>query len=104
MALNDKDFLILLNKLKGAAPEQKPKILSELQPVFTYASIAIDECDFGTGIKLGWDILSHGVAGLDSIILKFLSNSYNLLNRQEFSQILEAHLNNRKKGCDLSVL
>ncbi|RZB40112.1 UPF0609 protein C4orf27 [Asbolus verrucosus] len=104
LAISDKELMTLLNKLEMASPEQKAKYLSDLQPVLTYANIAIDECDFGTGVKLGWELLYHGIDSLNSTILQFLSNSYKYLNREAFTKIAEAHLSQRKKGCDLSIL
>ncbi|KAJ3659486.1 hypothetical protein Zmor_011174 [Zophobas morio] len=104
LAMEDKDLITLLNKLEKAAPEQRSKYLSDLQPVLTYANIALDECDFGTGIKLGWELLYHGIDSLNSTISQFLSNSYRLLNKEAFAKIAEAHMNKRKKGCNLSII
>lgn len=104
LAMNDKDLMNLLNKLEKAIPEQKAKFLSDLQPVLTYASIALDECDFGTGVKLGWELLFHGIDSLNSTIAQFLGNSYRLLKRDAFAKIAEAHMCSRKKGCNLSIV
>lgn len=104
LALSNKDLHTLFTKLQNALPEQRPKYLAELQPVFTFASIATDECDFGTGIELGWNIISHGVDCLNSTALNFLTISYRLLKKEAFAKIAEAHMANRKKGCDLSIL
>lgn len=104
LALDNKDLNTLFTKLQNAVPEQKPKYLSELQPVFTYASIAADECDFGTGIELGWNIISHGVDSLNSTACRFLATNYRLLNKEAFAKIAEAHMNNRKKNCELSII
>jgi hypothetical protein len=104
LTVSDKELMALLNKIDKAAPEQKEKCLSELQPVLTYANIAIDECDFGTGIKLGWELLFHGTDALNSTISRFLSNSYKLLQKEGFAKIAEAHMKRRKKGCNLSIM
>ncbi|KAJ3631165.1 hypothetical protein MTP99_012309 [Tenebrio molitor] len=104
LTVSDKELMALLNKIDKAAPEQKEKCLSELQPVLTYANIAIDECDFGTGIKLGWELLFHGTDALNSTISRFLSNSYKLLQKEAFAKIAEAHMKRRKKGCNLSIM
>ncbi|EFA01605.2 histone PARylation factor 1 [Tribolium castaneum] len=104
LAMGDKDLMVLLNKLNKASPEQKNKYLADLQPVLTFANIALDECDFGTGVKLGWELLFHGIDSLNATIAQFLGNSNRLLGREAFAKIAEAHMNNRKKGCDLSIL
>lgn len=105
LALNNKDLNTLLTKLENAkSDEEKSKFLSELQPVFTFANIATDECDFGTGIELGWNLLAHGIDFLNSTIKDFLVTGYGLLNREGFAKIAECHMANRRKGCNLSIL
>lgn len=103
LAMQDKELKQLFDRLEK--PDvNKTKILSELQPVLTFASIALDECDFGTGLELGLNILAHGVKTLNATAIRFLTSSYNLLNRDVFAKIAEVHLNCRKVGSDLSVL
>lgn len=104
LALSNKELHSLLNKLKTCTPEQQKEHLSELQPVVTYASIALDECDFGTGLELGWNLFFYGIECLNGTTLRFLRDSYNLLHRGTFAKIAEAHLSNRRKGCNLSIL
>lgn len=104
LALSNKELHVLLKKLKTCAQEQQTKLLSDLQPVITYASIALDECDFGTGVELGWNLLFYGIDSVNATTLRFLRDSYNLLNRDAFAKIAEAHLSNRRKGCNLSIL
>lgn len=105
LALSNKDLNTLLTKLQNAkSDEEKSKFLSELQPVFTFAIIATDECDFGTGIELGWNLLAHGIDFLNSTIKDFLVTGYRLVNREAFAKIAECHMENRRKGCNLSTL
>ncbi|KAB0799612.1 hypothetical protein PPYR_07492 [Photinus pyralis] len=93
----------LLDRVGKASPQQKEKVMSELQPVLTATSIATDECDFGTGIELGWNILAHGVDSLNSTIARFLATNYELIGRDAFAVIIRAHMKNRKRGVDLSI-
>ncbi|KAK5643111.1 hypothetical protein RI129_006956 [Pyrocoelia pectoralis] len=93
----------LLDRVSKASPQQLDKVMSELQPVLTATSIATDECDFGTGIELGLNILAHGVDSLNSTIARFLSTNYELMGRDVFAVIIRAHMNNRRKGVDLSI-
>lgn len=105
LALDNKALNVLLTKLQNAkSSEEKAKYRSELQPVFTYASIAADECDFGTGVELGWNLIAHGVDSLDATISDFLCTSYKLLNREVFAKIAEAHMKKRRQGHFLSIL
>lgn len=105
LALNNKDLDTLLTKLQNAkSQEDKSQYLSQLQPVFTFANIATDECDFGTGIELGWNLLAHGIDSLNSTIRDFLVTNYQLLNRETFGKIATAHMENRRQDCNLSIL
>ncbi|XP_023024072.2 histone PARylation factor 1 isoform X1 [Leptinotarsa decemlineata] len=105
LALNNKDLNTLFTKLENSKSDvEKQKLLSDLQPVFTFSSIATDECDFGTGIELGWNIISHGVEDLNRTAERSLAINYRLLKREAFARIAEAHMKNRRKGCDLSIL
>lgn len=72
--------------------------------MFTYANIATDECDFGTGIELGWNLIAHGIDSLNYTIRGFLVTNYRLLNKEVFAKIAEAHMENRRQGCNLSIL
>lgn len=103
LAMEDKELRQLLEKMSKALPEQLPSYKEKLQPVLTFASIANDECDFGTSIELGWNLLSSGVDSLNQTIATFLSTSYDLLQRQAFAIIAQAHMKNRRKGTNLSV-
>nr|CAI5820192.1 unnamed protein product [Callosobruchus analis] len=104
LAMNNKELKNIFDKLQSCIAEQREKYLSDLQLVLTYASIAADECDFGTGIELGWNIISHGIDSLNSTALHYLASNYRLLNKEAFAKIAEAHMKNRKKGCKLSIL
>ncbi|XP_060531382.1 histone PARylation factor 1 isoform X2 [Cylas formicarius] len=104
LSLGNMELHKLLNNIQNALPEQKNKYLSDLQGVITNANIATDECDFGTGIHLALSILAHGVDCLDRSIMLLLATNYRLLKREVFAKIAEAHMSNRKKGTDLSIL
>lgn len=96
---NDVTLKKMLKSLVEVETEEERKQLwGKLQPVLTYANIANDECDFGTGLELGLDLFSFGHEIFHKAILQILTTSYNLLGRNEFATILAAHLRNRKKG------
>lgn len=103
--MSNKELKLLLTRLSTAKDDQQFKeLMSKFQPVITAAMIATDEMDLGTAIELGWDILSVGIDSLNNLVESLLCPSYSLLKRNEFAQICRAHMNNRKKGHDLSVL
>lgn len=77
-------------KLESATSQsEKDKILSELQPVITYASIAVDECDFGTGLEIGINLFCSGLPELEPSALSSLVSTYSLLKRDAFSKIIQ---------------
>ncbi|KAG7305615.1 hypothetical protein JYU34_009707 [Plutella xylostella] len=92
-------------KLESATSQsEKDKILSELQPVITYASIAVDECDFGTGLEIGINLFCSGLPELEPSALSSLVSTYSLLKRDAFSKIIQAHLKYRRKGANMSIM
>ncbi|XP_017786223.1 PREDICTED: UPF0609 protein C4orf27 homolog [Nicrophorus vespilloides] len=104
LAMDNKGLKTLFGKLKDASEQHILNYLSDLQPVITYASIAADECDFGTGLELGLNIMAFGLKCLDKTAITFLTNSYTLLKRDEFAKIAKAHMENRRKGSELSII
>ncbi|XP_061378930.1 histone PARylation factor 1 isoform X2 [Danaus plexippus] len=102
---SDNNIKKMFKSLKEAkSQEQKDKILSELQPVITFASIAMDECDFGTGLEAGVALFCSGIKELENSALRNLEVAYTLLNREEFSKIVQVHMKHRRKGPDMSIL
>lgn len=91
-------------KLKDASADTQPKLLADLQHIITATSIALDECDFGTGLEFGWDLFFFGIDSIKGTTMRFLMDSYRLLERDTFAKIAEAHLKNRSKGSNLSIL
>ncbi|CAH2063079.1 unnamed protein product, partial [Iphiclides podalirius] len=82
---------------------EKDEILSQIQPVITYASIAMDECDFGTGLEIGIDLFCSGIKDLEASAAANLSSAYSLLNREPFSKIVQVHLKQRRKGPNMAI-
>ncbi|VVD03470.1 unnamed protein product [Leptidea sinapis] len=88
---SDSNLKKLFKKLAEATSDsEKDKILSDLQPVITYSSIAMDECDFGTGLEAGIALFCSGLKELHSSVLSLLTSAYSLLQREEFGKIIES--------------
>ncbi|CAI5713586.1 unnamed protein product [Peronospora effusa] len=88
-----KDLADLLNQLKQDASKKTParKMLCDL---ITRATIASDECDFGTGLLLGLDIFTAGLC-LEKEALQLLRVAYMLLHRDNFYKIASGHCEHR---------
>jgi hypothetical protein len=85
-------------------PEERKAPLAKLDEVVRLATIAADECDFGTCLELGHDLFSNGSIHIQNRALQMLSIAYIHLQRPQLLKILEAHLKDRKKSCELSVI
>lgn len=95
----------LLEKVVAAtSDEERDAYLGKLQEVITAASIATDECDFGTGLELAIALFCFGGDVFHNTIRQLAGTTYGLLGREAFTTILEAHLEDRRKGSDLSIL
>ncbi|XP_072941499.1 histone PARylation factor 1 [Epargyreus clarus] len=105
LAESDAKIRKLFKKLAEAKSQsEKDSVLSEIQPVTTFASIAVDECDFGTGLEAGIAMFCSGLKELEPSALSSLCAVYPLLNRQAFSKIIQVHLKHRRKGPDMSII
>ncbi|TMW67030.1 hypothetical protein Poli38472_012146 [Pythium oligandrum] len=65
--------------------------------LITRATIANDECDFGTSLLLGLDLFTAGPA-LEKEALKLLRVAYALLGRKAFATVASDHLKHRSEG------
>lgn len=87
----------------GTSDERKTPF-AKLDEIVRLATIAADECDFGTCLELGHDLFSNGGIHVQTTASQMLSIAYTHLQRLQLLKILEAHLKDRKKGCELSVI
>lgn len=105
LAENDATLKDLLLQIKESESDsERNKKWEKIQHVLTYASIAADECDFGTPLELGIDMFCQGHPCFDRSTKQFMSMAYNLLNRSYFADIIDIHLKNRLKGSDLNFV
>lgn len=99
------DLQKLLKKIEEAGDSDEKKTpIAKLDEIIRLATIAADECDFGTCLELGHDLFSNGSIYFQNRALQMLSIAYTHLQRLQLLKILKAHLKNRKKGCELSVI
>lgn len=70
-----------------------------------FIRVACDEGDFGNTIELGIDLFCFGARELHPVALQLLKTGYSMINRPQFVDIVEAHLEDRKRGwSNLSIL
>ncbi|XP_043471961.1 histone PARylation factor 1 isoform X1 [Leptopilina heterotoma] len=96
MATSDADLQKMLKKIEESNGNHSG--MTELQEVVRWATIAADECDFGTCLELGHDLFSSGVPQVKDMALQMLTIAYNQLDRSDFLKIAQVHFKDRKKG------
>lgn len=79
-------------------------VMERVQPVLTAALIAVDESDFGTAIELGVELFGHGSVRLHSVAMQMLATGYAMVRRPQLIAIVKAHLAQRRRGTDVSIL
>ncbi|KAF1321573.1 hypothetical protein FI667_g11852, partial [Globisporangium splendens] len=72
-----------------------PSARKKLSGLITRATIATDECDFGTSLLLGLELFTAG-AFLEKESLQLLRVAYMLLRRMDFLKIAAAHATHRR--------
>ncbi|KOC64422.1 UPF0609 protein [Habropoda laboriosa] len=85
-------------------PEARKTPMLKLEEVIRLTIIAADECDFGTVLELGHDLFSSGISYVQTKALNLLALAYNLLQKPQFLEIAQAHLKDRRKSLNLSVI
>lgn len=101
----DANLKKILQKIASSKSDsERDKNFDGLQTLITLVQFANDECDCGMGLELGMDVFCFGDPSLDSTASGLLSIAYELLGREVYSKILQAHLQNRKKSGNLSVI
>ncbi|GFN76616.1 upf0609 protein c4orf27 [Plakobranchus ocellatus] len=87
----------MLEKIvKGKTEAEREKASEALQEIITFIQFANDECDYGEGLELGLCLFSYGSKEFHPQISILLPLAYQLLNRPQFQQIIEAHLKCRR--------
>lgn len=90
-----------LKQIQEATDKEKCAAFKKFQELVTLSTIAVDECDFGASIELGINLFCFGDPYFHKWAGFLLKTAYDLLERYEYSAIVEAHLKNRRKGPDL---
>eukprot|EP00088_Acartia_fossae_P043085 TRINITY_DN4530_c0_g1_i1.p1 TRINITY_DN4530_c0_g1~~TRINITY_DN4530_c0_g1_i1.p1 ORF type:complete len:468 (-),score=108.69 TRINITY_DN4530_c0_g1_i1:803-2182(-) len=94
---------IFKNIVEADTEQAKIKGLDVLHELITNVQFANDEGDPGMGIELGLDAFAYGGESLHNSIRHLLTVGYELVNRDEFSAIISAHLDRRVKGPDVDM-
>ena len=84
--------------------DEKNKLLDEIQETITFIQFANDECDYGMGLELGIDLFVYGSETFHGMIEHLLPLAYQLLKRDLYAEIVEAHLSIRKKEGPILVV
>jgi len=89
---------IIRNVVEADTEKEKDLAFDVLQELVTNVQFANDEGDPGMGLELGLDLFCFGGERLHKTIKHLLGVAYDLLDRDQFGQIITCHLDRRKKG------
>ncbi|XP_064086036.1 histone PARylation factor 1-like [Macrobrachium nipponense] len=95
---------ILQRVTDAKTDEERLKHYDDLQEIITNVQFATDEGDYGMGLELGLDLFAFGGEVFHKSIFHLLSVAYELLSREPYIDIIQAHLKNRRRGSNLSIL
>ncbi|XP_042868277.1 histone PARylation factor 1-like [Penaeus japonicus] len=88
--------------------EEKLKHFDAVQELMTNVQFGFDEGDFGMGLEFGLNMFTFmftfGGEAFHKAISHVLGVAYELLGRDAFIDILRAHLKNRRRGSNMSIL
>lgn len=98
-------FKNLLKKIKDSTTEEERKVnFDPVMELVMCVQFANDECDYGEGLEMGLNIFSYGGEVFHKIVLNLLPLAYQLLGRNEYADVIKAHLEKRRHSAELSEL
>ncbi|KAF7414494.1 hypothetical protein HZH68_002983 [Vespula germanica] len=90
LSVTDKELQQIFKKIDEADTiEERKTAMSKLDEVVRLATIAADECDFGTCLELAHDLFSSGSVHIEKTALQMFSIAYTHLDRPEFLEIIK---------------
>ncbi|KAK4299087.1 hypothetical protein Pmani_028614 [Petrolisthes manimaculis] len=84
--------------------EEKNRKFEDIQELITNVQFAYDEGDYGMGLELGMNMFIYGGEAFHKAIFHLLAVGYDLLGREPYVDIIQAHLKNRRRGSNMSIL
>jgi len=94
---------IFKNLVEAEDDTERDKAFDVLQELVTNVQFANDEGDPGMGLELGIDAFCYGGDILHNTIRHLMGVAYELLDRDHFGKILNAHLAKRSKSSQLNM-
>lgn len=105
LGITDTKLKTMLSKISDFKDDKtKCGSYKELNQIISNVNIANDESNYTMGLELGLDLFYHGDPFYHNDIEKLLTDSYTLMKRTKFIDILKSHLLLRKKGNLVSLL
>jgi len=101
----DRELKQILTKIvKADTEEKKNNAFDELDEIITLVQFANDECDYGMGLELGIDLFTFGSDAIKGPISHLLPLAYQLLGRDLYSDVITAHMEDRKRHGFISKI
>ncbi|XP_042859355.1 histone PARylation factor 1-like [Penaeus japonicus] len=95
---------ILQSVIEAESEEERTKRLGILEVLVKIAQREFDRGNAAMGLELGHNLFSFGGEIFHKYLLQVLEVGYDLLFREPFVDILQAHLRNRRRGNNMSIL
>ena len=88
--------------MNSKSDTEKTENFEPIVEMITLVQFANDECDYGEGLELAMDLFCFGNSVFHKTILNLMPLAYELLDRPEYKQIIQTHLENRTDSADVS--
>ncbi|KAK7082687.1 hypothetical protein SK128_004583 [Halocaridina rubra] len=95
---------ILKRVVDAKTEEERLKHYDDVHELITNVQFAFDEGDHGMGLELGINMFTFGGEVFHKSIYHLLSVAYELMGREPYIDIIQAHLKNRRRGTNLSIM
>lgn len=104
---NDNNLMRMFQRITSLDNDEERRkcaSMSQIHDILRRINYANDERDSGMGLEFGIDLFCVGHPFFHRSAKHLLTQAYELLGRDSaFSRIINAHLDNRKRGCKLDV-
>ncbi|XP_042206072.1 histone PARylation factor 1-like [Homarus americanus] len=95
----------MMNRVVGSKTDwERRKHFEVIQDLIKNVQFAYDADDIGMGLELGLDMFTFGHELFHKPVYHVLGLAYDMLGREPYIDILQAHLKNRRQGSNLSIM
>ncbi|KAK3860530.1 hypothetical protein Pcinc_033426 [Petrolisthes cinctipes] len=90
--------------VEAKSEDEQNKYFEEVRKLINNVQLSYDDSDYGPGVELGMNMLTYGSEVFHKSIFMLLGVAYDLMGKEPNVDILLAHLKNRRRGSNMSML